>query len=577
MAVAKGVFAGVVCCAAAVAGLAAVAAAKGYGLRFCTGDRFGRHALWCLAAVCCAAMLCVLASAQCTLMAVFHDPVAGIAAGAADAGAKGMWGRLEVQVTAPPQASVRRGFMCSVPAMTRGVMAGGVSEGSAVPVTLWTGAQGCMAGPGAFYRIAGTITAPQWGHDAAWVEVEGAQDGQAVDGQVVSQSGRHGAAMDMQGDAWMMVRAPNAVRRAVARMQDAFLRATQRLSDQGSVLVPGLTLGVMGQRSGVNALAGQQAVDAVYAAGLTDRFRNAGIMHLMAVSGGHFVLAAALVSAVLRRCLASRRVTALAMLMAYAALVMVLYPSDSVTRAAMMGCMGSACLALGRRAQAWSALSWTVLLSVMFRPGVAVSYGFALSVTSVAGIVAFVPALARIARRLLPRAIADPCAVTVAAQALSLPVQVSMGAGVPLCSVLANAIVAPFVGMATVCGLASFAVSWCAPSTGFALAWLASAGTAVMERCAVWLGDSDGVLAWPGGLTGGFVAASCEVIAVAMVMAARDTVRMVHMRRYGAEGARPVGAGMMLRQNMRQWWCDTRRDVLDARWDEPRGGWHGGV
>ncbi len=510
-----------------------------------------RCAVRCLGAVCGIALLCAVASATAVRVTASHDAVTLIAAESTPASADGVG--LVVRVTAPAQASVRRGFTCSVAATALGVTSSGVSEGSMAQVTLWTDSRGCQAQTGARYVAVGTVAPPQWGDDAAWVEV--AQD----DG------------------AWAMIRAPNALRRMIARMQDAFLHVAGRLSDQGRVLVPGLTLGVMGQRSAVNAFAGQNAVDAVYAAGLTDRFRNAGIMHLMAVSGGHFALVAAMVSAVLRRWLASRRVMAFATVVVYAALAAVLYPSDSVTRAAAMGCIGAACLALGRRAQAWSALSWTVVIAVVACPRLAVSYGFALSVTAVAGIVAFASTLTRVAGRVMPHVLAEPCAVTIAAQTLSLPVQVMMGTGVPLWSVVANAIVAPCVSAATICGLASFAVSWCAPSLGFALAWLASGGTALMERSAAWMGGSGGVLAWPDGAAGGFLAAACEAIAVAVVLIARRVIRMRRIHRTGSEEGRPVGPIMMMRHTLRQWWRDTRREVLDARWDEPREGRHGGV
>lgn len=582
-AVVKGTLAGGACCVAAVVCLCVAAMASGYGLRSVShgsvlhgvqadgiqthgaqthgvqtharawAEESGavRRAMRCLVAVCGVAMLCALVSATAVRMVASHDAVTRVAAEGALAGVDGV--RLVVQVTAPAQASVRRGFTCSVMATALGVTSSEVSEGSMAHVTLWADSRGCLAQAGARYVAVGKVMPPQWGDDAAWMEV--AQD----------------------DDAWAMIRAPNALGRMIARMQDAFLRVAGRLSDQGRVLVPGLTLGVMGQRSAVNALAGQNAVDAVYAAGLTDRFRNAGIMHLMAVSGGHFALVAALTSAVSRRWLASRRVTAFVTVVAYAGLAAVLYPSDSVTRAAAMGCMGAACLALGRRTQAWSALSWTVVVTVVACPRLAVSYGFALSVTAVAGIVAFTPALTRAARRVMPRALAQACAVTIAAQMLSLPVQVMMGTGVPLWSVAANAIVAPCVSAATICGLVSFAVSWCAPSVGFALAWLASGGTALMERSAAWMGGASGVLAWPDGVVGGFLAAACEVIAVAVVLIARRMVRMRRIHRTGSEEGTPVGPIMMMRHAMRQWWRDTRREVLDARWDEPREGRHGGV
>ena len=54
-------------------------------------------------------------------------------------------------------------------------------------------------------------------------------------------------------------------------------------------------------------------VDAAYAALLEEQFRRSGIMHLMAVSGGHFMVIAGLVHRLCSRVLAPRWATGLVM------------------------------------------------------------------------------------------------------------------------------------------------------------------------------------------------------------------------------------------------------------------------
>ncbi len=61
------------------------------------------------------------------------------------------------------------------------------------------------------------------------------------------------------------------------------------MDDQGRVLVPGVTLGLLGQ----DILTGAR-VDETYARQLEERCKQAGIMHVMAVSGGHYALIARL-------------------------------------------------------------------------------------------------------------------------------------------------------------------------------------------------------------------------------------------------------------------------------------------
>ena len=68
-------------------------------------------------------------------------------------------------------------------------------------------------------------------------------------------------------------------------MQQAFFEQTSRLSDQGKELVPGLTLGILGQDyvppdSG-NGKTGT-GIDSTYANLLENAFQRSGILHLMA-------------------------------------------------------------------------------------------------------------------------------------------------------------------------------------------------------------------------------------------------------------------------------------------------------
>ena len=82
-------------------------------------------------------------------------------------------------------------------------------------------------------------------------------------------------------------------------------------------------------------------------------------------------------------------------------------------------------------------------------------------------------------------------AMTIAAQLFTLPIQVLIEPELPVYSIPANLVVAPFVGFSTLAGLASLAISWILPSLGFIFASLASWGTAIMEFMALNLGSGD--------------------------------------------------------------------------------------
>lgn len=312
------------------------------------------------------------------------------------------------------------------------------------------------------------------------------------------------------------IRAPNPALRVIDMMQQAFFEQTSRLSDQGKVLVPGLTLGILGQDyippdSG-NGKTGT-GIDSTYANLLEDAFQRSGILHLMAVSGGHLAVVATIVRAACSFLLLPRRVTAIAIGMSYIMLAMCVFPSDSVSRALLMGLGGAGFLFLGRRTQALAALNWTTLGMLMANPHMSRSFGFALSCTAVLGLVLFAGPLSAWLTPIMPAFIAQTMAMTIAAQLFTLPIQVLIEPELPVYSIPANLVVAPFVGFSTLTGLASLAISWILPNLGFIFASIASWGTAIMELMALHLGSGDrATIPWTGGAGGALLIIVVEIV-----------------------------------------------------------------
>ncbi|WP_163228870.1 ComEC/Rec2 family competence protein [Bifidobacterium aerophilum] len=405
-----------------------------------------------------------------------------------------------LRVSTPATVSDLRDADCQTDAALRSLATGTVIRPSVMPVRLFASGRDCAAlADGAALRVRGTLQEARFGKRPLWI--------------VAERVGSDRSAVDV-------IRAPTVIARTIAHMRQSFFDVTERLSDQGRVLVPGLTLGVLGQDH-VNVVGGvalstedttrpvsgairPSTVDDTYAGMVEDQFRRSGIMHLMAVSGGHFLLVADLVRRLCARLLLPRRFVAGCVAAAYLMLAATMYPSDSVLRALVMGLFGAAAMFVGRRGQSMSALSWTVIGVVLADPAMARSYGFALSCAAVLGIVLFSGPIGERLGALLPRFVAEPLAMTVAAQSLTLPIQILMEPELPLASVPANLLVSPFVGFATIAGLASLLVSWASPQCGFALAWIASCGTQVMERVAAWLASGRyAVIPWGDALAGG--------------------------------------------------------------------------
>ena len=311
------------------------------------------------------------------------------------------------------------------------------------------------------------------------------------------------------------IRGPNLALRTIDMMQQAFFEQTSRLSDQGKVLVPGLTLGILGQDyvppdSG-NGQTGT-GIDSTYANLLENAFQRSGILHLMAVSGGHLAVVATLVRAVCSFLLLPKRVTAIAIGASYIMLAMCVFPSDSVSRA---------CSWVWReRASCSSAEERKPCQPSAGHVGHA--HGQSAHVTQFRiRIVMRRRTWHRTVRRTVRRmAHTDHAgihranhAMTIAAQLFTLPIQVLIEPELPVYSIPANLVVAPFVGFSTLAGLASLAISWILPSLGFIFASLASWGTAIMEFMALNLGSGDhATIPWTGDAGGALLIILVEII-----------------------------------------------------------------
>jgi competence protein ComEC len=242
----------------------------------------------------------------------------------------------------------------------------------------------------------------------------------------------------------------SAVQRAAHAVRDRFAGAARETlpADQAAML-PAL---VLGDTSAVTAGTGRD-------------FRAAGMTHLTAVSGANvtIVCAAVLFSA---RLVGPRAAVVLAAL-ALAAFVVVVQPTASVLRAAVMGVIALAGMLSSRRRQAIPALSATVLILLAVAPHLAVDVGFALSVFATAALVLVAPAWSRrLVGRGCPKPLADALAVAWAAHVVTAPLVAGISGRVSLVAAAANVTVAPVIAPITVLGSAAAALCMPWPAAG---------------------------------------------------------------------------------------------------------------
>lgn len=436
-----------------------------------------------------------------------------------------------VRIDTPITASTLRQADCQTDATVRMLTVSGTKLASSAEVRLFAADKVCGAlSRGAVVQVHGTLSPARFGRHAVWLICEGGPVRQ--------------------------VAAPSAAQATVTTMHEAFFSVTDRLSDQGRVLVPGLTMGLLGQDHIGETQ--REPVDATYARILQDRFRRSGIMHLMAVSGGHFML----IGAVVRRlgCLIPlpRQIAAILQIVTYLLLASAMFPSDSVRRALMMGIVMALAWLKGRPAQALNALSWTVIIVVTVDPQMSRSFGFALSCSAVFGIVVCAKPISQWLGTHMPQAVAEALALAVCAQLFTLPIQLLMEPDLPVFSIPANILVAPFVDGATLTGLLGMVAAPLNTDVAYALVWVSSLMTKVMEVCALWLGGgSMATVPWAGGVVGAVGMVLAEVGAACAVMAISRGL----IGRRGADGAMRWSGHHWMR--IRRWFVDTF-DMLAA-------------
>lgn len=327
------------------------------------------------------------------------------------------------------------------------------------------------------------LSLAQYGNQDAWAMQKEAKTS-ALTAQGSENSSASSSTGSFAGSATQQlsyrVRAAPAFRTLIASLHTAFLRQTRKLPPTQAILVPGVTMGI----SGADVLSSHHADLHEREEELSQWFREAGIIHLLAVSGGHL----ALIREWAKRRLACSRLWASMKVMISLALVLacasLLFPSDSLLRAVVMACFTSVALLRGRPAQSLSALCWSVMVVLICAPYLALSVGFAFSCAAVGGIILLAHHWAQLmSKTWLLRALgfsaksreklSESLALTMSAQVAILPVQMlmlgQMGSSM-LVAVLANFLVTPVVSVATIAGLLSLLTSWLLPWLGFAFA-----------------------------------------------------------------------------------------------------------
>jgi competence protein ComEC len=297
--------------------------------------------------------------------------------------------------------------------------------------------------------------------------------------------------------------------RWAGRVRDRMRTACSGLGADERGLVPGLVLG--------DASAMPPS--------LTDAFRTTGLTHLNAVSGSNVAIVLGAVTAGVRRAGLGRLSRVWLAALSLAAFVVLVRPSPSVLRAAVMGAVVLLASLLGRRSAAVPVLSAAVLLLVVVDPFLARTAGFAMSVLATGAIVLLGPSWTERLSRVMPRPLAAAIAVPAAAQLACTPVLVAAFGQLSPLSVPANMLAAPAVVPATLVGVATALIAAVTPGPAGALAWFAGLPAGWLALVARTLAAVPGAATpWPAGWRGlGLLAVLTVAVAV--------VVRRIHAGR----------------------------------------------
>jgi len=266
---------------------------------------------------------------------------------------------------------------------------------------------------------------------------------------------------------------------------------------------------------------------------------ESSLSHLTAVSGANCALVTGAAMWILARLRAGRRTRLAVAALALAGFVALVGPDASVQRAAVMAAVMIASGFGGKRGLALPALGFAILVLLVADPWQALQPGFALSVAATAGILMLSTPLSRLLRRRarLPRVLALPVAVALAAQLACGPLLLLLQPGIPAIGVIANVIAAPAAPLGTGLGLlAALAapVSSVLTDALVALGSLPARWVATTARLSAAI--PGGRWNWPPGWGGAALLTACELLLLVAWAIRRGHVSLPG--RGGAPGAR---------------------------------------
>ena len=184
-----------------------------------------------------------------------------------------------------------------------------------------------------------------------------------------------------------------------------------------------------------------------------DIFRDAGLSHIMAVSGANVAFIVLPILFICKKLKIPRTISNVFAGTTVLVFVCITGFDASIVRAAIMAWIVLLAQVLRRDADIYNSLGLSALIILLINPFNLFNIGFLLSFSATLGIVLFYKNIEKVIPKAIPKIIRETAAATIAAQLGVTPVTVYFFNNFSVVSLLSNILVVPMTGIVTVLGL----------------------------------------------------------------------------------------------------------------------------
>jgi competence protein ComEC len=245
--------------------------------------------------------------------------------------------------------------------------------------------------------------------------------------------------------------------------------------------------------------------------------RDAGVWHLLAVSGQNVAMVGIAIMALLGALGCAKRPATVIALMALVAYCLVCDGGASVVRAGIMGGLGIVAELRSRDRQRWYLLLVGLAVLLIHQPRAIGDPGLQLSFAAVAGMFLIAPPIAEWCGELMPKRLANLIAQAAAATIATSPVVIWHFGRLSLAGLVVNLVAVPLAAAIVVLALSGIALGAVIAPLGVAIGWVTGLGAGLL----IWLARAASSV--PGATVAlpGWAAGAGALIAIAVVLGLR--------------------------------------------------------